>query len=140
MISEIETLLCEIYSIQKEATKKEQVEKQEEAPKAESKSVSFDLSKLELKLVVNSVAEGSPAGAGGLKAGDIVVKYGSVDVATYMAEDRTYLLEDVNTVTKSSVGRSIRVEVVRGPECPILSVTPNKWNGPGILGCHFAIN
>lgn len=101
------------------------------------KEAIFDLSKFELKLLVDSVAEGSPAAAGGLKVGDIVVKYGSVDVATYMAEDRTYLLEDVNSVTKSSVGRPIRVEVVRGSESPILSVVPSKWNGPGILGCHF---
>ena len=103
----------------------------------EVKSKAFDLSKLELKLLVDSVMEGSPAEVGGLKAGDIVVKYGSVDVATYMAEDRTYLLEDVNAVTKSSIGRPIRVEVVRGSESPILSLTPSKWSGAGILGCHF---
>lgn len=135
LVSDIETLLCEIHAIQKAASplpKKPETE----VPKPESKVV-IDLTKFELLLRVDSVMEGSPAALGGLKVGDAIVKYGSVDVATYMAEDKTYLLEDVNSVTKSSIGRSIRVEAVRGSENPILNVTPNKWDGPGILGCHF---
>lgn len=136
LVSKIETLLHEIYAVQE--TETEAKEEATNARKTEVKGSSiFDLSKLELKLLVDSVMEESPAASGGLKVGDIVIKYGSVDVATYMAEDKEYLLEDVNSATTSSIGRPIRVEVVRGSESPILSITPNKWDGPGILGCHF---
>lgn len=104
------------------------------------KASAFDVSTLALRLAVDEVMEGSPAAAGGLKPGDIIIKYGSVDVSMYMAEDKSYLLEDVNSVTRSSVGRSIRVEALRGTEMPILSVVPAKWSGPGVLGCHFTVS
>ena len=142
IIADIEALLGEIHETQKaaKASSGSSTTTKECGTACVPKAPAFDVSTLALRLTVDEVMEGSPAAAGGLKPGDVIIKYGSVDVSTYMAEDKSYLLEDVNSVTRSSVGRSIRVEALRGTEMPILSVVPAKWSGPGVLGCHFTVS
>ncbi|KAL1991123.1 hypothetical protein VTN49DRAFT_5627 [Thermomyces lanuginosus] len=87
---------------------------------------------------VNSVADGSPAAEAGLKAGDIVRTFGSVN---WVNHER---LRKVGEVVQQNEGRPLVVKVTRksedgeGTRDISLILTPRRdWGGRGLLGCHL---
>jgi predicted metalloprotease with PDZ domain len=80
--------------------------------------------------VVNSVSEDSPASVAGLRAGDLVLQFGSVTAANKSAASMA-------AVVSSSVGRALHVTVKREKEIKQLRLIPQAWGGRGMLGCHL---
>ncbi|RAL07407.1 putative 26S proteasome non-ATPase regulatory subunit Nas2 [Aspergillus homomorphus CBS 101889] len=87
---------------------------------------------------VNSVVPGSPADQAGLKAGDTVRNFGSVD---WLNHER---LSKVAQVVQQSEGRPVTVVITRKEPNSAniielnLELTPRRdWGGRGLLGCHL---
>ncbi|KIW43696.1 uncharacterized protein PV06_04772 [Exophiala oligosperma] len=85
---------------------------------------------------VNSVEPGSPANEAGLKAGDLIRRFGS---AVWSNHER---LRKVGEVVGQNLNRPIPVNVSRGVGADTqeleLRLTPRQnWGGRGTLGCHI---
>ncbi|XP_071502962.1 26S proteasome non-ATPase regulatory subunit 9-like [Diadema antillarum] len=80
---------------------------------------------------VDLVSPGSPAEKAGLAVGDRLVEFGSVTSANFKS------IRDIAPVVQHSQGRSVRVVVTRNGDKVVLSLTPQTWNGRGLLGCNI---
>ncbi|CAK3744811.1 26S proteasome non-ATPase regulatory subunit 9 [Lecanosticta acicola] len=87
---------------------------------------------------VNAVVPGSPAEQAGMRAGDRVVKFGSVDCTNHER------LSKVAEVVQQNENRPIAVKVLRvasavsASQAQDLRLTPRRnWGGRGLLGCHL---
>ncbi|KAI1609442.1 26S proteasome non-ATPase regulatory subunit 9 [Exophiala viscosa] len=85
---------------------------------------------------VNSVEPGSPANEAGLKAGDLIKRFGD---AIWSNHER---LRKVGEVVGQNLGRPIPVKISRGIGSDAqeldLRLTPRQgWGGRGTLGCHI---
>ncbi len=95
--------------------------------------------------LIDQVFRASPAEESGMKAGDMLVTFGSVD-----AENHSNFTAIINLV-QNSVGRPVQVVVLRKEEeeggmrssfssssrLVTLSLIPHTWSGRGLLGCHL---
>ena len=95
---------------------------------------------------VESVASGSPAEVGGLRVGDLIVRFGSAN----MSNNRN-LKSIAELVPQAAAGnQGIDVIVIRPNEKQIITpcelrlekgvtckIYPCPWNGRGLLGCHI---
>lgn len=81
--------------------------------------------------VLDAVAENSPAFAGGLSDGDLVVRFGAVSAEAGA--------DAISRVASSEVrsGVPVAVVVLRRGVTVALQVTPRPWAGRGLLGCHM---
>lgn len=90
--------------------------------------------------LIDQVFNGSPAAEAGVKEGDLLLRFGSVDKGNHEN------LQAVARVVHDSVGRPLRVLVRRkqagggsgGQEAVRLTLVPHSWSGRGLLGCHLA--
>jgi 26S proteasome non-ATPase regulatory subunit 9 len=102
---------------------------------APKETESHSLHQLEPIAIVNSVCPDSPACESGMKQGDLIIHFGPINANTISS------LGDISTETKLREGQPFSILVARDPtnsnELVKLSLTPKKWNGPGLLGCHL---
>ncbi|KAG2452197.1 hypothetical protein HYH02_003228 [Chlamydomonas schloesseri] len=113
--------------------------------------------------LVDEVSEGSPAAAAGLQVGDLLCAFGEVSGAAPAAEDgaatssssslseaatastasapasvpSALLLQRVAGVLGASEGRAVAATVLRQGAPLAVSLTPQRWSGRGLLGCHL---
>lgn len=88
---------------------------------------------------IDLVTEGSPAQQDGLKVGDRVAVFGSVNADNFGA------LSDVGREVRQNQGREVRVKVVRNwtedepdkAEVAVVKLVPREWSGRGLLGCNI---
>jgi len=88
---------------------------------------------------IDLVTEGSPAAQDGLKVGDRVAVFGSVNADNFGA------LSDVGKETRQNQGKEVRVKVVRNwteerpstAEVVTVKLVPREWSGRGLLGCNI---
>ncbi|XP_058491690.1 26S proteasome non-ATPase regulatory subunit 9 isoform X2 [Solea solea] len=80
---------------------------------------------------VDAVTQGSPAFGAGLKIGDGVIEFGSVNTGNFQN------LQNIAAVVQHSEGKPLRVLVVRDGERVQMSLTPQRWSGRGLLGCNI---
>ncbi|CAN7995767.1 unnamed protein product [Ixodes hexagonus] len=81
--------------------------------------------------VVKDVETGSPADVAGLRTGDGLVKFGSVNAENFKG------IDEIATVVRHSVGRPINVVVSRSAGNVPVALTPRQWAGKGLLGCSI---
>mgnify|MGYP006147495201 FL=1 len=81
---------------------------------------------------VDEVTAGSPASSAGLRVGDVILMFGDV---TGPHEAGT--LPRVAATLAQREGHPVAVWVSRGGSDVRLDVTPKKWEGRGLLGCHM---
>ncbi|CAN7975379.1 unnamed protein product [Ixodes persulcatus] len=81
--------------------------------------------------VVKDVEIGSPADIAGLRTGDGLVKFGSVNAGNFQGVD------EIATVVRHSVGKPINVVAFRGASSVPVILTPTQWAGKGLLGCSI---
>lgn len=77
---------------------------------------------------VNIVHEGSPADAAGIKQGDTIVEFGSINSTNFRG------IEDIGSVVRHSHGNAIIVKLKRGDRFLRVQLLPREWNGRGLLG------
>ncbi|TRY79038.1 hypothetical protein DNTS_011025 [Danionella cerebrum] len=80
---------------------------------------------------VETVTLGSPASKAGLRVGDQILEFGSVNTQNFRN------LQDIASVVQHSEGKSVRVGVFRNGEEVHLNLTPQQWSGRGLLGCNI---
>ncbi|GAA5842626.1 hypothetical protein JCM11251_007745 [Rhodosporidiobolus azoricus] len=80
---------------------------------------------------VDAVAPGSPADSAGLKRDDLLLSLSSVTASNH---DN---LRAVAALVARSEGVELEVLVKREEEKIELKLTPSKWSGRGLLGCHI---
>ena len=79
------------------------------------------------------VTPGSPAQVGGLRIHDKVVGFGSINYTNHS------FLSTLASFVRENEGKQIRVSLLRDADNALvtLQVTPQRWDGTGILGCRF---
>ncbi|CAH1173721.1 unnamed protein product [Phaedon cochleariae] len=80
---------------------------------------------------VTIVSEGSPADHAGIRVGDEVVEFGSVNA------DNFKNITDIATVVQHSDGSQVSVKLKRGERYVTVQLVPKKWSGRGLLGCNI---
>ncbi|KNC98458.1 uncharacterized protein SPPG_06158 [Spizellomyces punctatus DAOM BR117] len=81
--------------------------------------------------LVNGVAPDSPADEAGMKRNDLILRFGTVD-ATHREG-----LKRLSDLVAGSENKPIDILVRRDGTVTALTVTPHKWSGRGLLGCHL---
>ncbi|XP_029296298.1 26S proteasome non-ATPase regulatory subunit 9 [Cottoperca gobio] len=80
---------------------------------------------------VDAVTQGSPACGAGLRVGDEVFEFGSVNTGNFQN------LQNIAAVVQHSEGKPLRVAVIRDGQKAQMSLTPQRWSGRGLLGCNI---
>eukprot|EP00752_Nemacystus_decipiens_P014727 g13116.t1 len=83
---------------------------------------------------VNEVSDGSPAATAGLEVGDLVLRFGGIDISHPKG------LGGVVDVVREKEGQEVPVTVLRGAErdgVKDLTLVPKTWSGRGLLGVHL---
>ncbi|KAG7276722.1 hypothetical protein CRUP_006901 [Coryphaenoides rupestris] len=80
---------------------------------------------------VDGVTRGSPACQAGIRVGDEVIEFGSVNTGNFKN------LQNIASVVQHSEGKPLRVSVLRDGQTTQLSLTPQQWSGRGLLGCNI---
>ncbi|ROL42221.1 26S proteasome non-ATPase regulatory subunit 9 [Anabarilius grahami] len=78
--------------------------------------------------LVDAVTQGSPAFQAGLRVGDEIMEFGSVNTQNFRN------LRDIASVVQHSEGKSLRVGLFRNGQEVHLNLTPRNWSGRGLLG------
>lgn len=81
--------------------------------------------------LADAVTQGSPAFQAGLRVGDEIIEFGSINAQNFRN------LRDVASVVQHSEGKSLRVGVIRSGQEVHLNLTPKQWSGRGLLGCNL---
>ncbi|XP_059374127.1 26S proteasome non-ATPase regulatory subunit 9-like [Carassius carassius] len=81
--------------------------------------------------LLDAVTQGSPAFQAGLRVGDEIIEFGSVNTQNFRN------LHDVASVVQHSEGKSLRVGLLRSGQEMHLNLTPKQWSGRGLLGCNL---
>eukprot|EP00743_Colponemidia_sp_Colp-15_P002405 GILK01002608.1.p1 GENE.GILK01002608.1~~GILK01002608.1.p1 ORF type:complete len:227 (+),score=24.04 GILK01002608.1:83-682(+) len=81
--------------------------------------------------LIDEVSAGSPAEDAGLKVGDRVVEFGTVNISNHNN------LQAVAEVVKSHVDQDIQLVVQRTADLVKITLRPHTWSGRGLLGCHL---
>ncbi|CAI7860527.1 unnamed protein product [Closterium sp. NIES-53] len=114
--------------------------------------------------MVDEVTPGSPAEVDGVRLGDRLLRFGSVAAAaagggaaaadsapagevtegreggggSRVAGGGAELLKQVAAELQGSEGRGVNMTVLRAGNVVELLVTPRRWGGRGLLGCHLS--
>ncbi|XP_075882003.1 26S proteasome non-ATPase regulatory subunit 9 [Nelusetta ayraudi] len=80
---------------------------------------------------VDAVTQGSPACGAGLRVGDEVVEFGSVNAGNFQN------LQNIASVVQHSEGKPLHIVIMRAGQMTHISLTPKRWSGRGLLGCNI---
>ncbi|XP_066143367.1 26S proteasome non-ATPase regulatory subunit 9 [Euwallacea fornicatus] len=80
---------------------------------------------------VTVVTEGSPSDYAGIRAGDEIVEFGSVNCKNFKT------ITDMVTVVQHSQGSQVGLKLKRGDHFVTVGLVPKKWAGKGLLGCNI---
>ncbi|XP_022052097.1 26S proteasome non-ATPase regulatory subunit 9 isoform X1 [Acanthochromis polyacanthus] len=121
---EIEEALHKLHAREKAKQKQDQAEAQEEAMEQQV-TLPPPFAR------VDAVTDGSPASGAGLRVGDEVIEFGSVNSANFQN------LQNIASVVQHSEGKPLRVTVIRVGQKVQMNLTPQRWSGRGLLGCNI---
>ncbi|KAM3275547.1 hypothetical protein ACQJBY_044113 [Aegilops geniculata] len=82
--------------------------------------------------IIDDIADGSPAALDGLLLGDEIVKFGSVEAGGR-------LQERLVSEALSNEDNQVSLLIIRQGSPMNMTITPRKWHGRGLMGCHFRI-
>nr|XP_020458140.1 26S proteasome non-ATPase regulatory subunit 9 [Monopterus albus] len=127
---EIEEALHKLHAREKAKREQDEAEAQEEA-EALDEAMEQQVTLPSPFARVEAVTQGSPACAAGLRVGDEVIEFGSVNSENFQN------LQNIATVVQHSEGKPLRVTVIRDGQKTPMSLTPQRWSGRGLLGCNI---
>jgi S1-C subfamily serine protease len=85
-------------------------------------------------LWIHEVSPGSPGEEAGLKIGDGVVKFDTVDFRTDNG------LKQIAQIVQTMVNHPLALKVLREDGSHDLELTPHTWSGNGVLGVFLSKN
>ncbi|XP_026199268.1 26S proteasome non-ATPase regulatory subunit 9 [Anabas testudineus] len=124
IMAEIEEALHKLHAREKAKRERDEAEAQDEAMEQQ---VSLPPPFAQ----VDAVTQGSPASGAGLRVGDEVIEFGSVNTGNFQN------LQNIAAVVQHSEGKPLRVTVLRDGQKIQMSLTPQRWSGRGLLGCNI---
>lgn len=124
IMKEIEEALHNLHARDKEKKQKDEAEAKDEALLC-SQTLPDAFAR------VDAVTPGSPASMCGLQVGDEIIAFGSVNTSNFQT------LQNIASVVQHSEGKPLSVTVVRDGKSVHLGLTPQRWNGKGLLGCNI---
>ena len=77
---------------------------------------------------VEFVNIGSPAHDCGMRAGDLVVEFGTQNNSNFKS------LMDIGQLVQNSQNRNVRIKLIRNRQLVTLNLVPKLWQGVGLLG------
>jgi 26S proteasome non-ATPase regulatory subunit 9 len=80
---------------------------------------------------VEFVNIGSPAHDCGMRAGDLVVEFGTQNNSNFKS------LMDIGQLVQNSQNRNVRIKLIRNRQLVTLNLVPKLWQGVGLLGCKM---
>ena len=86
--------------------------------------------------LIDEVSAGGPAASAGLCAGDELVSFGGLRAVELRRNGRLDL-QPLAGLVRESEDRALAVVVQREGQYQRLELTPTKWDGQGLLGCHL---
>ncbi|CAL8344511.1 unnamed protein product [Lota lota] len=104
---------------------------QDESQQAQAEAMEQDVPLPSPFARVDGVTHGSPACRAGIRVGDEVIEFGSVNTENFQN------LQNIVSVVQHSEGKPLRVSVIRDGQPTQMSLTPQKWSGRGLLGCNI---
>ncbi|CAE7563083.1 PSMD9 [Symbiodinium natans] len=109
----------------------------EDEPMGENQNVLVQVKLAAPFAEIDEVSAGSPAEAAGLRVGDLVCRFGTVNLQD--TGDLNACFNAIRDLVPRSAGTTIPVTVLRGesPARVELQLTPQQWAGRGLLGCHM---
>ncbi|CAE7600601.1 PSMD9 [Symbiodinium pilosum] len=107
----------------------------EDEPMPESQNVVLQVKMAAPFAEIDEVSEGSPAQAAGLQVGDLICRFGQVNLQD--TGDLNACFNAIRDLVPRSAGTAIPVTVIRGESRHELQLTPQQWAGRGLLGCHM---
>lgn len=84
--------------------------------------------------LVDEVAADSPAARAGLLVGDAIVAFGAISLSSMGTISSA--MSALPGCLREHENQSLEVGVNRGEVFVDLKLTPSKWSGHGLLGCH----
>ncbi|CAI5650199.1 unnamed protein product [Oreochromis niloticus] len=124
IMAEIEEALHKLHAREKAKREQDEAEAQEEA-------MEHQVTLPPPFARVDAVTEGSPACGAGLRVGDELIEFGSVNTGNFQN------LQNIASVVQHSEGKPLRVSVIRAGQKVQMSLTPQRWSGRGLLGCNI---
>lgn len=124
IMAEIEEALHRLHAREKAKREQDEAEAQGEAMEQQV-TLSTPFAR------VDAVTQGSPACGAGLRVGDEVIEFGSVNTENFQN------LQNIASVVQHSEGKPLRVTVIRDSQKAQISLTPQRWSGRGLLGCNI---
>ncbi|RVE68158.1 hypothetical protein OJAV_G00088980 [Oryzias javanicus] len=124
IMAEIEEALHKLHASEKAKREQDQAESSEE-PMEQEVTLPPPFAR------VDTVTEGSPASVAGLRVGDEVIEFGSVNTKNFQN------LQNIASVVQHSEGKALRVAVIRSGQKVQMNLTPQRWSGRGLLGCNI---
>lgn len=80
---------------------------------------------------VEFVNIGSPAQDAGIRAGDLVVEFGTQNNSNFKS------LMDIGQLVTNSQNKNVRIKLIRNHQLITLTLVPKLWSGKGLLGCKM---
>jgi 26S proteasome non-ATPase regulatory subunit 9 len=91
-------------------------------------------------LKVDIVSNASPAQMAGLEVGDLVIEFGSISKQNAEHLSSQQLLQAVGELVRNSENKPLFVSLQRNGVVVKKTLTPKKWEGKGLLGCHLILS
>lgn len=82
-------------------------------------------------VVVNLVSLNSPGHDAGIKVGDKIISFGTINSTNYV------ILAQIGVLVNNCKDQIIKVSVLRSGEIVDLKLTPKSWSGRGLLGFNI---
>ncbi|BFF90796.1 26S proteasome non-ATPase regulatory subunit 9 [Drosophila madeirensis] len=84
--------------------------------------------------VVNLVSPNSPAEEAGLRVGDSICRFGSVNSNNFKGD-----LGQIGEIVRNMQNQNVQLKVKRGEQLMDLLLVPKAWSGRGLLGCNIVL-
>ncbi|XP_030375852.1 26S proteasome non-ATPase regulatory subunit 9 [Scaptodrosophila lebanonensis] len=85
-------------------------------------------------VVVNLVSPNSPAEEAGIRVGDQILHFGSVNGGNFKNN-----LTQIGDVVRNMQNQNVQLKVKRGDKLLDLLLVPKTWSGRGLLGCNIVL-
>ncbi|TDG51451.1 hypothetical protein AWZ03_002246 [Drosophila navojoa] len=85
-------------------------------------------------VVVNLVSPNSPAEEAGLRVGDKILRFGSINETNFKKS-----LEQIGEVVRNMQNQNVQLKIKRADQFLDLVLVPKTWVGRGLLGCNIVL-